>query len=882
MRLISCHIENFGRLHDYDMTFSEGLNVLCRENGWGKSTLAAFIKAMLYGPSGERKRGIDENERKRYKPWQGGIFGGQLCFEAGGKEYSVTRTFGDSASKDTFELRDSRTNLVSRDYSDRLGEELFKLNSASFCRSIFIGQSECQTASTDDIHAKIGNLADNTDDMNSFEAAESRLTKQINRLNPNRSTGSLYALADEIAALRRKVAEGNGLSSQIAECENEIARTETERRSVVEVKTQAEHKQKLAIRQQQLRMQRGEWDRLKKAVADTQSALASARAKFPGDLPSEDSVRDALHSVVEIKSAQCLMSSYKLSADEENLFQILKARFETNAPSPEEIDAHLSEEQELRRIHEKYERIRLTNDERIRFDSLLADFSEEEISPSELAAAWNERCGKKAALSSKRAALSAVRTSFHDSLAAAKRRSTGLIVSGCALIILGIALFFWFSDLWYLSASVTGGLFLATGILYAVILHMQQPPDQLMQLQNEIELDEEFIDSSESTTEQYLSSHGITFNEQYVTAALQELCGDRRDLDALAQKAEIAENYLRSTNLIFLDKSVRDFLLGCGVIPDDSKLSDQLFELKENVAEYESLAGKKEKYDDAQRNYLSLTQQVSEFLRSVGLNDTADLQEALERIRDDLAEYTRLNRQLSSTKNELAAFESVSDLSALENINSDSDDSLEAIADMIRECSGQTEKLSGSVNSLRQKRSELYQKLEQWERDNCDLHAKTERQAADSLKYERLVKTKELLRRAKESMTARYIEPVSSGFRKYHELIEGLSPDRYRIDADIRVTVNELGQQREIDSLSAGYRDLTGICLRLALADAMYRDEKPMLIMDDPFNNLDDCKVAASKELLQAVSEHYQIIYFTCSSARAAKMASGQWKIKQN
>ena len=87
MKLISCHIENFGKLHNYKANFQEGYNVICEENGWGKSTFAAFIRAMFYGFEGERKRDLDENERRRYTPWQGGAFGGKLVFEIEGKKY---------------------------------------------------------------------------------------------------------------------------------------------------------------------------------------------------------------------------------------------------------------------------------------------------------------------------------------------------------------------------------------------------------------------------------------------------------------------------------------------------------------------------------------------------------------------------------------------------------------------------------------------------------------------------------------------------------------------------------------------------------------------------------------------------------------------------
>ena len=45
MKLLECHVDNFGKLSNYDYRFSEGLTVIQEPNGFGKSTLAAFIKA---------------------------------------------------------------------------------------------------------------------------------------------------------------------------------------------------------------------------------------------------------------------------------------------------------------------------------------------------------------------------------------------------------------------------------------------------------------------------------------------------------------------------------------------------------------------------------------------------------------------------------------------------------------------------------------------------------------------------------------------------------------------------------------------------------------------------------------------------------------------
>ena len=49
MKLIACHINNFGKLSDLNINFNDGVNVINQPNGWGKSTLAAFLKKMREG-----------------------------------------------------------------------------------------------------------------------------------------------------------------------------------------------------------------------------------------------------------------------------------------------------------------------------------------------------------------------------------------------------------------------------------------------------------------------------------------------------------------------------------------------------------------------------------------------------------------------------------------------------------------------------------------------------------------------------------------------------------------------------------------------------------------------------------------------------------------
>ena len=134
--------------------------------------------------------------------------------------------------------------------------------------------------------------------------------------------------------------------------------------------------------------------------------------------------------------------------------------------------------------------------------------------------------------------------------------------------------------------------------------------------------------------------------------------------------------------------------------------------------------------------------------------------------------------------------------------------------------------------------------------------------------YETLRLTGEFLQNAKEQFSARYLGPIENGFGKYYTLLTGDKEKDWMVDANIEVQMKEQGEMRETKWLSAGYQDLLGICMRLALVDAMYPKEKPFLVLDDPFVNLDEEKMAHGNELFGKISGEYQILYFTCHASR--------------
>lgn len=91
------------------------------------------------------------------------------------------------------------------DFSPLLGEELFDLDRSSFKRTIYIAQADCMFSSSDSISAKLGNMAENTNDINNFESATADIKDMMNKMSPNRITGSIKKRVNTLTALEQEL-----------------------------------------------------------------------------------------------------------------------------------------------------------------------------------------------------------------------------------------------------------------------------------------------------------------------------------------------------------------------------------------------------------------------------------------------------------------------------------------------------------------------------------------------------------------------------------------------------------------------------------------------------------------------------------------------------
>ena len=144
MKILSLHIEGFGKFHDLDISFKDGLNVVYGKNEAGKSTLHTFIRGMLFGIEKQRGRAARNDVYSKYEPWKGsGTYEGWIRLESEGQIYRIQRRF-QKQNKELTIVNETRGREVepSRALLDQLR---CGLSETAYDNTISIGQLKCAT-----------------------------------------------------------------------------------------------------------------------------------------------------------------------------------------------------------------------------------------------------------------------------------------------------------------------------------------------------------------------------------------------------------------------------------------------------------------------------------------------------------------------------------------------------------------------------------------------------------------------------------------------------------------------------------------------------------------------------------------------------------------
>lgn len=764
MKLIHLHIENFGILSDYDYRFEEGLNVIKEENGFGKTSLGAFIKVMFYGFENEGKLKA-KRERLKYLPWQGGIYGGSLQFEHGGKEYKLTRSFGEDKKKDSFELTDALTKLESQDFdSETIGETIFDINGESFARTLFISQNEYNHTSFTDIDAKIGNLVEAADDLGSHDQAMKQLEKQKDEIGTYRR-GALKEIKRELDDLKNKLLGKSGIENamkdteaEIHACDQSILKKKEEAASIQEqmgqvAKIQDRHKNQKA------------YETLLASYKDSKEKYLQERSFFPGEVPDAGET--------------------SLAMEEARKLKFLNAKMEDNLLSESQAKA-------LNALEEKYKDL---------------DFGEEDL--GQVRKLQNFWSGEREELKDRIRQRSLSKAEADQSLDAKKKS----LLIGIIFFALGIS--------WWIALpnmKIFGVAFLVLGI-------------------------------------------GRIVSGKY-----------KSDCNLKERKKQAAYANLKDEErLSYMEKEVRDFLAKYHSSYSEANVLLDLNKIIEDFKTLESYRDTKKVYEQARSQYEVTMKKIASFLEGYGFPFSKDLEGELDEIKEHLSSC-QIHEDLYITNK-----------TKKENFERDHEEYEEFLApareleeDALGKLTRENKRLSDEIAGLEKQRMILDQKLNDLNdsyNEICECEERMqvlkERKAAYTEKKKILEKAMEHLEIAKNNLNAKYAAPIEGALKDYFAHLAEGSDIVIEIDAKRQVLIKEKGASRPQESMSSGYRDLIDLCYRFALAKAMYPEGHVLLILDDPFSNLDEEKLQKGLNLIRQLSEVNQVLYFTCHNSRS-------------
>lgn len=795
MKLIACHIENFGKLSNLSIDFYDGINVISESNAWGKSTLAAFLKAMFYGLDAKKNAGDFEKERVLYRPWQGGTYGGELDFEVGGKRYRISRSFGATEKTDQFHLYDLSTFLESFDYSQNIGEELFDLDSASFKRSIYIAQNDCLADVSDGISAKLGNLAENTNDINNFEDANRRLKELLNQLTPDRVTGSIKKRKNYMTQLTQELCSFDAAQDGLDGIKRKEHLVSEQIEELLAIRKNYADALVVASEESRKKELYAQYDNLCQDVNEKEEKLKVFEQIFAKGVPGTQQFKEQMQNARQMENTKSASKSYELTLEEYEIQNQLETMFDKEVPTDEDIDSALSMFDEIDRQKEEIARqeSKLTV-----YETMLNAEPEEPKYEGVI---------------------------HHKSLIG--------IGFGVAFVG-GGALFAWYFNLLSMIEPellvIAGLVALICGAMIGFVGTFTGVSVKKKQLAWKASVD----------------AQRMEINEKYETLnrIISSMKGDVRNVYATIGS--------------FLGK----FHIFCEVGEYQSKL----YELKNQLQEYNRLVKKAEYCQELKENYLTLKSVVQEFANQYGFALEGDYSIQLNELENKAVEYQIANQMRKEAVEKKEVFEKAQEKSFWTR-QAMCPYSIDELNLMIAKADDKLEELKSAKVQYTKQLEDLQEQLDLRDEKQAELDELQQLQEADIKKYHVIKQTQEFLQRAKEQFTAKYMNPIANGFAKYYQMLTG-TKGNWVIDANINLKVHEQGELRDTRWLSAGYQDLIGVCMRLALVDAMYEDEKPFLILDDPFVNLDEEKVQEGNKLLLSVAEEYQVIYFTCHDSR--------------
>ena len=779
MKLIKCYIENFGKLHNYSYNFEDGLNIIKEENGFGKTTFATFIKSMFYGLDSAVNVKTEKSDRKKYYPWQGGNYGGNIEFEIDNKQYKIERFFGKKASEDTFKLYNLSTNLESNDYTENIGEEIFKINKSAYERSTYIPQGQIQIEMEDSLSAKLGNVLESDNDINTSEDAIKKINESKKVFKKDKGKGGLIDESkDKLFELQRK------LENSKTDIETLDARKEQLNIKIEEIKQldeKRENAQKILankIEQDRQMAKKQTYNTYLENYKSAEEKYLKLKEFFSNGVPEDIELEILAKKNQELEKTKIEINNYNLSEEEKNTLLELKNIFDGKNITLDDIDKSIVYCSKVQEIENNINKLKL----------------EEENAKKTL-----------------------------DKINAEKKKNKISVI----FTILGIVCFI-------------------IGILF-VVLNLQRVAGIILIAIGMVVSILSFVNKSKNIKEEH---------SQY-----------KDTIKNISEKINQAKIENEEMNLE-INRVLESFY------PKSEENSARILDLtnlKEKLSLYKKLQIEKSQKESLLQNAIIKKQKLENDLKTEFLKYFDSIEDShsnlLQKLIIQKSEFESAVKQYQVAKNDKSDFESKNNIEEIQNLKEISDISEEDLKNSINQYNIQIDKLVDEKNQIKNQIEFLENKIDEYDYLESDIEALKEEIDSYTEKYETLKSTEQLLKKAKESFSSSYLQDMIQGFNTYLDIIDNKNMNtNVDIKLDVKVDVN--GAQKEIKYFSAGYKDLIYICMRFSLINALFKEESPFVVLDDPLVNLDEEKIKKALEVINKFAEKYQIIYFVCNESR--------------
>lgn len=863
MKLIACHIENYGKIKERDYTFADGMTEYCEENGYGKTTLASFLKAMFYGLPAANGRTKQFNDRAHFYPFGGGKFGGSLDFEKEGKRYRIERFFDKSSStKDSLLVYCNGT--PTEELGEDIGKSVFGLDEEAFERTVFVNAAEMDIGSTSGINAKLNCYVDNTDSDNSFDSAIKALNDKRKSLKADRGNGGLMtAQREEIIRLRSEIENFNQISASLGRHYEEREVLDRQIRNL-------EEREKTESGRNLLRQKWETYDSYAATLAEEKKKADALCRKYPKGLPTQEQLRDLREKEGLLESLKERQAAASFGREEQEKMDALSGLFAEGVPS----EAALAQtEEELSQIGSlRVQLEQLKKGEQTGRQKELSDKFGDGV-PNEKE--WNELQNLLAEYQDKEKELDAAKElSLQTGQSGQKKEKqagglvAGLAIAAVLLLAGGAALLFGGQNrtlgvllLGLGAAAFMGGIFLFLRQRGSAAAEQAARQEALVRLQKE------FTDSKDDIRERlarygYYSRNGVAYDFAMLQREAEEYEAFRKEAErareVFEEKAKICRDLLERA-ASFLERYTPE---SEGLREDFRNMQAAFRRLREDVRDYDRLKKTEEKNREKKasctRQEKEVRMQMQAVLSAYDMEISSDLKEQLEIWGADRNEAEHLEKAASEQKRRMEEYKVKNELSTRpEGEMTDTG--------ILREEQSLRRKRLAEIDNQIADAENLLERLPEKQNELVLAEEKLGEYREAHFIYTEAIAA---LQTAEQNLKDKYITPVKERFCAYSGAIEKAIGEKVTMDKDFQITFERSGENRKDRHLSAGERSICALCFRLALIDNMYEMEQPFIIMDDPFVHLDAAHMEKTGRVLRELAKNRQILYFCCHESR--------------